>query len=224
MPITLLDIILLVVMLISGLLAMIRGFMREILSIAAWVVAALATLYAYPQAPAARQAIFQQRHRRDRRRRSAACSCCTLLIVSIITVRISDMVLDSRVGALDRTLGFLFGLGARAGHRGRGLPVLRLAGARPQPAGMGARTPNRRWCCKGTGEWLMAMLPEDPESTILKRLKKHRSRTIRTPRTRRPASVPMPDRRRRRLAARAGYERRPDRHAQLIDATDEPWR
>ena len=38
----------------------------------------------------------------------------TLLIVSIITARISDMVLDSRVGALDRTLGFLFGLGPRA--------------------------------------------------------------------------------------------------------------
>ena len=36
MPITLLDLILLVVMLVSGLLAMIRGFMREILSIAAW--------------------------------------------------------------------------------------------------------------------------------------------------------------------------------------------
>ena len=35
----------------------------------------------------------------------------TLLIVSIFTIRISDMVLDSRVGALDRTLGFLFGLG-----------------------------------------------------------------------------------------------------------------
>ena len=30
--------------------------------------------------------------------------------MSIITVRFSDMVLDSRVGALDRTLGFLFGL------------------------------------------------------------------------------------------------------------------
>ena len=47
MPITLLDILLLVVMLVSGLLAMIRGFMREILSIGAWGVAALATLYAY---------------------------------------------------------------------------------------------------------------------------------------------------------------------------------
>src|SRR5262245_36190512 len=46
-PITLLDIILIAVMLVSALLAMIRGFMREILSIAAWVIAALATLYAY---------------------------------------------------------------------------------------------------------------------------------------------------------------------------------
>jgi len=47
MPITILDIILLGVMLVSALLAMIRGFMREILSIAAWVIAAGATLYAY---------------------------------------------------------------------------------------------------------------------------------------------------------------------------------
>src|SRR5579871_4358313 len=47
MPITLLDIILIVVMLISGLLAMVRGFMREILSITAWVLAAGATLYSY---------------------------------------------------------------------------------------------------------------------------------------------------------------------------------
>jgi hypothetical protein len=47
MPITLLDFILIGVMLVSALLAMIRGFMREILSIAAWVIAAVATLYAY---------------------------------------------------------------------------------------------------------------------------------------------------------------------------------
>ena len=42
-----LDIFLIVVMLISGLLAMVRGFMREVLSIAAWIIAAGATLYAY---------------------------------------------------------------------------------------------------------------------------------------------------------------------------------
>ena len=44
MPITWLDLILLGVMLISGLLAMIRGFMREILSITAWFAAAAATI------------------------------------------------------------------------------------------------------------------------------------------------------------------------------------
>jgi membrane protein required for colicin V production len=40
-----LDIVLLVVMLVSGLLAMVRGFMREVLSITAWVLAAGVTLY-----------------------------------------------------------------------------------------------------------------------------------------------------------------------------------
>ena len=50
MPITLLDIVLLGVMLISGLLAMVRGFMREILSIASWIVAAVAK-------PSARQTV-----------------------------------------------------------------------------------------------------------------------------------------------------------------------
>ena len=47
MPITILDLVLLAVMLISGLLAMVRGFMREILSIAAWGTAALVTLYSF---------------------------------------------------------------------------------------------------------------------------------------------------------------------------------
>ena len=47
MPITLLDIILIGVMLISALLAMIRGFVREILSIAAWAIAAVVTLYSF---------------------------------------------------------------------------------------------------------------------------------------------------------------------------------
>src|SRR5690606_27740489 len=56
MPITILDIALLAVMLLSGLLAMIRGFMREILSIAAWAAAAVATLMLYQRLlPVAKQ-------------------------------------------------------------------------------------------------------------------------------------------------------------------------
>ncbi len=109
MPITLLDFILIGVMLVSALLAMIRGFMREILSIAAWVIAAVATLYAYSRLLPYAKTYFNN----DIIAAGAVIGGTflgTLLIVSIITVRFSDMVLDSRVGALDRTLGFLFGL------------------------------------------------------------------------------------------------------------------
>jgi membrane protein required for colicin V production len=95
----------------------------------------------------------------------------TLLIVSVITVRFSDMVLDSRIGALDRTLGFLFGLA-------RGLIIVVIAFLffawlvpdRSQPDWV--RSAKSRVVLQGTGDWLMSMLPDDPESTILKRLKK----------------------------------------------------
>jgi membrane protein required for colicin V production len=161
MPITLLDIVLIVVMLISGLLAMVRGFMREVLSITAWVLAALVTLYSYGKLlPLARQYFNNDI--------VAAVAVVggvflgTLLLVSVLTIRISDMVLDSRVGALDRTLGFLFGLA-------RGLVIVVVAFQffswlvpdRSQPEWV--RSAKSRVVLAGTGQWLMSMLPEDPE-------------------------------------------------------------
>jgi len=172
MPITLLDIILLAVMLISGLLAMIRGFMREILSIGAWGVAALVTLYSYSRVlPIAKQYIPSDMGAAGVS--IGAVFLITLLVVSIITVRISDMVLDSRVGALDRTLGFLFGLG-------RGLVIVVVAFLffawlvpdRSQPEWV--RSAKSKVVLQSTGQWLMSMLPDDPESTILKRLKRQK--------------------------------------------------
>ena len=170
MPITLLDIILIGVMLISALLAMIRGFMREVLSIAAWVIAALVTLYFYNKLLPFAKSYFNN----DIIAAAAVVGdtfLLTLLIVSVITVRFSDMVLDSRVGALDRTLGFLFGLA-------RGLIIVVVAFLffawlvpdRSQPEWI--RSAKSRIVLQGTGDWLMSMLPDDPESTILKRLKK----------------------------------------------------
>jgi len=170
MPITLLDVLLLVVMLISGLLAMIRGFMREVLSIAAWGIAALVTLWAFPRVTPLAQSYFSS----DTVAKGIAIGSVflvTLLIVSIITVRISDMVLDSKVGALDRTLGFLFGLG-------RGLIIVVVAFLffawlvpdRSQPDWV--RGAKSKVVLQSTGQWLMGMLPDDPDSTILKRLKK----------------------------------------------------
>ena len=172
MPITLLDAILLIVMLVSGLLAMIRGFMREILSIGAWGIAALVTLYSYSRVlPIARQYITSDMVAAGAS--VAGVFLITLLIVSVITVRISDLVLDSRVGALDRTLGFLFGLG-------RGLIIVVVAFLffawlvpdRSQPEWV--RGAKSRIVLQSTGQWLMSMLPDDPESTILKRLKRQK--------------------------------------------------
>jgi membrane protein required for colicin V production len=170
MPITLLDIILLLVMLVSGLLAMIRGFMREILSIGAWIIAALVTLYAYAKLLPVAKSYFNS----DMVAAGVTIGgsfLLTLLIVSVVTVRISDMILDSRVGALDRTMGFLFGLG-------RGLIIVVIAFLffawlvpdRSQPDWV--RGAKSKIVLQGTGRWLMSMLPDDPESTILKRLKK----------------------------------------------------
>ena len=170
MPITLLDILLLVVMLISGLLAMIRGFMREILSIGAWGIAALVTLYSFAKVlPIAEGYVSSKTVATGIT--VGSIFLLTLLIVSIITVRISDMILDSRVGALDRSLGFLFGLG-------RGLIIVVVAFLffawlvpdRSQPEWV--RSAKSKVVLQSTGQWLMAMLPDDPESTILKRLKK----------------------------------------------------
>jgi membrane protein required for colicin V production len=170
MPITILDFILLGVMLVSALLAMIRGFMREILSIAAWVIAAGTTLYAYSKLLPTAKTYFNN----DIVAAGVTIGgtfLLTLIIVSIITVRFSDMVLDSRVGALDRTLGFLFGLG-------RGLLIVVVAflffawlvPPRTQPSWVA--NAKSKVFLQSTGDWLMSMLPEDPENTILKRLKR----------------------------------------------------
>ena len=179
MPITLLDVLLLVVMLISGLLAMIRGFMREVLSIAAWGIAAAVTLWAFPRVTPLAQTYFSS----DTVAKGVSIAVVflvTLLVVSIVTVRISDMVLDSKVGALDRSLGFLFGLG-------RGLIIVVVAFLffawlvpdRSQPDWV--RGAKSKVVLQSTGQWLMGMLPDDPESTILKRLKKPKPEDQDTP-------------------------------------------
>ena len=172
MPITLLDFILIGVMLVSALLAMIRGFMREVLSIAAWVLAAVATLYAYAKLLPYAKTYFNN----DIIATAVVIGGTfigTLIIVSVITVKFSDMVLDSRVGALDRTLGFLFGLA-------RGLVIVVVAflfcawlvPPRTQPSWVA--NAKSKVVLEQTGNWLMSMLPDDPESTILKRLKRPR--------------------------------------------------
>jgi membrane protein required for colicin V production len=167
-----LDIFLLGVMLVSGLLALVRGFMREILSIAAWGTAAIVTLYSYAKLLPTAKGYFNN----DTVATVAVVAGTfigTLIIVSVITVRISDMILDSRIGALDRTLGFLFGLA-------RGLLIVVVAyeffiwlvPEKQRPDWV--QQAKSRAVLDASGEWLKSLLPDDPENTILKKFKKNK--------------------------------------------------
>jgi membrane protein required for colicin V production len=163
MPVSILDLVVLGVVVISALLAAVRGFTREVLAIVAWVTAAAAAWFLHPAVlPLAKQYINN-----DTVALVAAIGAIfvvTLIIVSIITVKISDLILDSRIGALDRTLGFFFGAA-----RGFLICVIGwaflswlLQGREPEWAN-NART---RTALEDTGNNLIAMLPDNPEGLL----------------------------------------------------------
>lgn len=158
MPITWLDVILLVVMLISGLLAMVRGFMREVLSITSWVAAAVVAYLAYPRL----FPVVQTYLTNDIVAKIVTVASVflgVLMVVAVITIKISDSILDSRIGALDRSFGFLFGLA-------RGLIIVVVAflffnffvQERVRPAFV--KEAKSRVILETTGEWLMSRLPD----------------------------------------------------------------
>lgn len=170
MPIELLDVILIVLMLISGLLAMVRGFSREVLSISSWVVAGIVAFTFYkvlsPYAAEYTQSITQNEILPDIAA-GAVIFLITLIVVSIITMKIADFIVDSRVGPLDRTLGFIFGA-----VRGALLVMVLLlfyvnffpdnqyswiANAKSKPA------------LESMGESLVNMIPDDPAKFIFEK-------------------------------------------------------
>jgi membrane protein required for colicin V production len=114
MSLTLFDFILLAIMLASGLLALMRGFTREVLSLVAWGAAAIAAYVAIKQ-PAliefAKTSVpYLDKEILAQIAVGASAFLIVLIIVSIISVKISDYVVDSAAGSFDRTLGFLFGV------------------------------------------------------------------------------------------------------------------
>lgn len=174
MPITILDGVLIAIMLVSALLAMVRGFSREVFSIATWVVAAIAAYYFMDESVA-----IASNYVSDDRIALAialfAVFLVTLLVVSLITMKISDMILDSRIGALDRSLGFVFGAA-----RGLLLVVIGIVflnwfiPEENQPVWV-ADAKAKPWL-DSLGERIQASLPEDPEAELLDRLNREEGR------------------------------------------------
>lgn len=111
-PLTYLDAALVAMAILSGLLAMYRGFTREVLSILSWVAALAAVLYfVLFHKPAAEDLAkqFNVPVPVSQIVMGAIIFLVALIVVHLITARISDSILDSRVGMIDRVLGFMFG-------------------------------------------------------------------------------------------------------------------
>lgn len=186
-----LDLGLIIIVLISALLSMLRGFTREVLAIASWAAAAFAAYQFHPLLlPTMKNYIAK-----DQLALAAAIAAIffgTLILVSIITVKLSDIILDSRIGALDRSLGFVFGA-----VRGLLLCVVAfyfyswLVPPKNQPDWIKAsRTAP---ILTVTGEGLLAMLPDDPEG-IMKSFRRPKGDET-TPEESAPPNASQPGRR-----------------------------
>lgn len=113
-PLTYLDVALIAMSLISGLLAMYRGLTRELLSILSWAIAAGAVLYFVLNHKELAKEMAQQMGTQIPIAQIAVGSVIflvVLIIVHLVTARISDMILDSQVGMIDRVMGLAFGVG-----------------------------------------------------------------------------------------------------------------
>ncbi|MCA1438973.1 CvpA family protein [Ensifer sp. IC4062] len=169
MPITILDGIVLGVALFSAILAMVRGFSREVLSVASWVGAAAAAYFLYPYLlPYASQ--YTGSATVAMIGSAAVVFLVALIVISFITMRIADFIIDSRIGALDRTLGFLFG-----GARGILLVVVAMLFfnwlVAPQQQPIWVTQAKSKPLLDNLGNKLIALLPEEADATILDRLR-----------------------------------------------------
>jgi membrane protein required for colicin V production len=160
LPVSLLDLMVIGIVLISGLLASVRGFAREVLAIGSWVAAAIAAYALHP-----RLLTYLEPHIANRQIAIAAAIAivflCVLVIATIITVKISDLILDSSIGTLDRTLGFLFG--AARGFLIAAIAFLffdKLVGEKQYPDWI--KDAKTRPILKETGDQIIALLPSDP--------------------------------------------------------------
>lgn len=167
MSLTLLDLIVIAVTLFSALLAMIRGFSREVLAVVSWVAAAAAAFFLYKSVVPLVQPYIAS----ETVATIAAAGIVfviVLIIVSIITMKMADFIIDSRIGALDRSLGFVFGAA-------RGILLLVVAMlffnwlvAENQPEWI-ANSKSKPWL-ESLGARLVAAMPEDPQGVIMEKL------------------------------------------------------
>ena len=152
-----------VLVLISAILATARGLTREVLSLATWAGSAAIAIYMWQYHPEIARGLIAEQIVAD-----VATVVVTfivaLIILHLITMRIADFVVDSKVGPLDRTLGFIFGVA-------RGVliaVVLVIFGLWLMPNNLPSWAADSRSLpvLRGFGDNLIAALPPDLEKQV----------------------------------------------------------
>jgi membrane protein required for colicin V production len=167
-----------VLVLISAILATARGFTREILSLATWAGSAAIAAYMY----------FYHKDIAEKYIDNTLVATgvtvvgtflVALIVLHLLTMWIGDMVVDSRIGPLDRTLGFVFGAA-------RGVLICIVAAVfanfllAPKLPDMVANAKSYQPLLSA-GDWLINLLPPDVETQFRNFLESRNKSTDESP-------------------------------------------
>lgn len=152
-----------VLVLISAILATARGFTREVLSLATWAGSAAIAVYMYLAHKDIARGYIDQELVADAVT-VAGTFLVSLIVLHLITMWIADLVVDSKVGPLDRTLGFLFGVarGILLGVVGALFMVWLIPAPMPSWAAESRTLP----ILQNMGQTLINLLPDDAEQWL----------------------------------------------------------
>lgn len=109
LPISLTDLVVAGVVLISGLLAFVRGFFREVLSIGSWVAAFFAALYLYGHVAPFIRSYLGWGDIADLAA-GVIVFIAAIIVLAMFAHYVSAALQASSLTAVDRSLGFLFGV------------------------------------------------------------------------------------------------------------------
>ena len=158
LPINGLDLAVVIVLSISAVLAFMRGFVHEVLSVAAWIGGILSVVYGVPELRHFARDFIANDLIADIAT-SVVIFLSVLVVLSILTKMLSKSIQASALNNLDRSLGFVFGLLRGAVILAAALLILDWiidTGERPDWVRSAKTLP----VIEGTADFLQSLAPE----------------------------------------------------------------
>lgn len=109
LPVSITDLAVALILILSGLIALSRGFAHEVLSIGSWVGAAFTALYGFAYVRPYARDLIETQFIADIAA-GAGLFIVALVVLTLVTRLIAEQVQGSALNPLDRSLGFVFGL------------------------------------------------------------------------------------------------------------------